>query len=120
MKEWEISRSGGGNWDDKVIEDVTARLGCKLSVSSKALKGIKRVVRDDKGALALVRDLRNKLAHGALSFSECGDGVTLSELREIKERTTLYLKEVVAAFHAYIDGHMFLEASSRPGGSDSQ
>jgi hypothetical protein len=85
-----------------------------LQISADALKGIKRHIRDDKGALALIRDLRNRLGHGSLSFSECGDGMTVPDLRDLKQRTALYLREVVAGFRAYIDSYEFLIPGRRP------
>jgi hypothetical protein len=103
-----------GNWDDQEIQSITTRLGCELQISADALKGIKRHIRDDKGALALIRDLRNRLGHGSLSFSECGDGMTVPDLRDLKQRTALYLREVVAGFRAYIDSYEFLIPGRRP------
>jgi len=103
-----------GNWDDLEIEAIADRLGCELHISKEVYSGIKRPIRDDKGSLALVKDLRNRLAHGSLSFSECGDGVTVPDLRDLKQRTALYLREVVAAFKAYIDAYGFLIPQSHP------
>jgi hypothetical protein len=114
VSSWSFERGGGGNWDDVEIEEIAARLGCNLRVSLAAYEGVKRIIRDDKNALALVKYLRNRLAHGTLSFAECGDGVTVVDLRDIKERTALYLREVVAAFRAYIDSYDFLIPARRP------
>src|ERR1700685_732050 len=102
------------NWDDQEIETITERIGCELQISKDVLQGIKRHIRDDKGALALIRDLRNRLGHGSLSFSECGAGMTVPELRDLKQRTALYLREVVAGFRAYIDSYEFLVPARRP------
>jgi len=52
-----------------------------------------------------------------MSFAECGDGVTVSELRDIRTRAADYLREVVGAFRDYIKGHMFLLPARRPGGA---
>jgi hypothetical protein len=103
-----------GNWDDHEIRAITSRLGCELKISTDVLSAIKRPIRDEKGALALIRDLRNRPGHGSLSFSECGDGVTVPDLRDLKERTALYLREVVAAFRGYIDAYGFLIPQRRP------
>jgi hypothetical protein len=103
-----------GNWDEQDIQTITERLGCTLQISADVLKGIKRHIRDDKGALALIRDLRNRLGHGSMSFSECGEGITVPELRNLKNRTALYLREVVAAFRAYIASYEFLVPARRP------
>ena len=109
-----LSISRRGNWDEKEIQLITERLGCTLQISPAVLSGIKRHVRDDKGALALILDLRNRLGHGSLSFSECGGGFTISELRDLTNRTALYLREVVLAFKTYIDSYEFLLPARRP------
>jgi hypothetical protein len=103
-----------GNVDDLVIQSVADRLGLEIKLSRDVLRGVKQPIRDDKGPLALVKDLRNRLAHGSLSFSECGDGVTVPDLRDLKQRTAQYLREVIAGFRAYIDGHEFLLPPRRP------
>lgn len=113
VPEWTVEKGGGG-WDDEEIVGIARRLGFNLQVSPEAYSGIKRPVREDKGPLALVRYLRNKLAHGSLSFAECGDGVTVDELKNLKQRTALFLREVVAAFKTYIDAHEFLIPERRP------
>lgn len=105
---------GGGNWDDMSIQDVTTRLGLSLHVSDTVKTGIKRHFRNDQGALVYIKNLRNELAHGSLSFAECGEGVTVSDLRRLKNYTALYLKEVVDSFQASIDAHEFLLPDKRP------
>lgn len=116
---WTIEKGRGGNWDEDEIKVIARRIGFDLQISREVYSGIKRPIRDDKGSLALVKDLRNRLAHGSLSFSECGAGVTVPDLRNLKERTADYLREVVAAFRAHIDGHGFLIPARRPSGSGS-
>lgn len=110
----ELTVEKRGNWDDIEIQAIAARIGFDLRISSDVYSGIRRPIRDEKGSLALVRDLRNKLAHGNLSFIECADEVTVPGLRDLKQRTALYLREVVAAFRAYIDAYEFLIPQRRP------
>jgi hypothetical protein len=117
---WTVDKGGGGNWDDSLIEKITERIGCELFISKPVYSQIKRKIRDDKAPLELVKYLRNKLAHGEISFSECGQGVTVVELREIKNRTASYLREVVEAFQAYIDSHKFLVPAVRPAGGGAE
>jgi hypothetical protein len=109
-----MEKGGGGNWDDDAIEQIVARLGFRLSVDSMIYSGIKRPIRDDLGPLGLVKKLRNNLAHGNISFAECGENVTVSELRDLADRTAAYLREVVKAFRKYIDDHGFLIEARRP------
>lgn len=102
------------NIDDLVIQQIAERLGLQIQLSQEALRSAKQPVRDDKGPLALVKDLRNRLGHGSLSFSECGEGVTVIDLRDLKARTALYLREIIAGFRAYIDGYEYLDPARRP------
>lgn len=111
---FEIEKGGGGNWDDLAIEKISERLGLALVVSKPVRSGIKRQVRDGLGPLALVKTLRNRLAHGDISFAECAENVTVNELVELKNRTVAYLTEVVDRFIVYLATHEFLIPSRRP------
>jgi hypothetical protein len=106
--------TGGGSWDDTQIENVATRIGLPLQISQSVSEGVKRKIRDDKGALALIAGLRNNLAHGSLSFAECGEGVLVEDLRDLKEKISSYLGEVVDAFDNWIASYEFLIQGSRP------
>jgi hypothetical protein len=112
-----VEKGGGGNWDDKAIEGISDRLGLSLRISPKIYSGVKRPFRNDQGPLTFIKSLRNELAHGSLSFAECGENITVSELRDLTERTTLYLKEVVDCFKSSIDAYEFLLPEKRPQGA---
>jgi len=111
---FKMDKGGGGNWDDAAIEGIAARLGFQLAVSKPVYSAIKRPFRDDKGAMEIVKSLRNSLAHGGISFAECGENVTVSELRDLSKRTIDYLFEVVEAFALYVNQHEFLQEDRRP------
>lgn len=112
-----IAKGGGGNWDDRQIEEFTERLGLVLNIPPAIKTEIKRRRRDDRGALELIKKLRNDLAHGKLSFEQCGANDTVSDLRILKEWTAAYLREVVSQFEAFIDAYEFLIPDSRPVGA---
>jgi hypothetical protein len=109
-----IERGGGGNWNDEEIYRIAQRLGCPLLLSEDCVKAVKRPFKNDKGALALIVELRNDLAHGIVSFGQCGEGATVAELRELTLRAGNYLGEVVASFRNFVAGYLFLEPASRP------
>lgn len=108
-----IEKGGGGNWDDEEIHRIAARIGFDLQISAAAAAGVKAKIRDDRGALALIVHLRNGLAHGRLSFVECGQDDSAAELASLADRVFLYLEEVVAAFDGHIAGALYLRPDLR-------
>lgn len=111
---FDIEKGGGGNWDDSEIEAFSRRLGFQLVVSKPVYSAIKQPFRDDLGPLALVKQLRNRLAHGSISFAQCAENVTVGRLVELKDRTVNYLREVVNSFTKYIDSFEYLLPERRP------
>ncbi len=111
--EIKIDKTGGGNWDDQTIEGFAKRLGVTIQLNQTTRAAIKRKYRDDKGALAAVKSLRNKLAHGEMSFGECGEGRTAVELTELKSWTVTYLAEMINCFESYIQRREYLHPTKR-------
>jgi hypothetical protein len=109
-----VEKGGGGNWDDEAIEHIVRRLGFALQVRPEVYSAVKRKFRDDLGCLQLVKKFRNQLAHGSISFEQCGENVTVGELRDMTNRTVSYLSDVVAAFRSYIVGHGYITEARRP------
>lgn len=102
VKGFKIEPGGGGNWDDSSIEKICERVGCGLTLSPDVLEAAKRHIRDDMGALKLVKNRRNGLAHGSLSFVDCSDGVTVAELKVLATAVGDYLREAVGCFVSFI------------------
>jgi hypothetical protein len=109
-----IEKGGGGNWNDIEIFEFAKRLGCDLVISQATNMSVKSHFKDELGALILIVKLRNDLAHGSLSFGECGANVTVEQLRDLKTRTATYMREVVMSFKTFISTHSFLDPISRP------
>ncbi|GAA4402818.1 MAE_28990/MAE_18760 family HEPN-like nuclease [Tsukamurella soli] len=103
IKDFKIEPGGGGNWDDTSIEKVCARVGCGLVVSPKVRQAVKMQVRDELGPLKLVRNRRNGLAHGSLSFVDCSDGVTVAELKAVATAVGDYLRDTASSFVKFIE-----------------
>ncbi|WP_127842725.1 MAE_28990/MAE_18760 family HEPN-like nuclease [Actinomyces wuliandei] len=102
VKGFKIDPGGGGNWDDDSIRRLCERIGCKLVISPDVFQEAKRNIRHNMGALKLVKDRRNRLAHGSLSFVDCSDGVAVSELKKVADAVGGYLREAVDCFEAFI------------------
>lgn len=111
---WTLDTAGGGNWDDAEIYELAKRLGLTLSLPREVQERANRKVRNDKAALGLVKELRNRLAHGDLSFAECGGEVTVADLKELRDVIAEYLKAVIRAFERFIEGAVFLVEGRRP------
>ncbi len=113
--ELEIQRGGGGNWDDLEIEAFTEkRIGLKLRFTNDTRMFAKRHVRNDQGALALIKAMRNELAHGIISFAECGANATVTELKDLTKWISAYLREVIGQFSEFVSQFEFLCPASRP------
>ncbi|TYC52649.1 hypothetical protein ETQ85_22420 [Zoogloea oleivorans] len=114
ITEFVIDKGGGGNWDDQAIEAISKRLGFQLVVSEPVYRAVKRRFQDDLGPLTLVKQLRNRLAHGSISFAQCAEDVTVARLVDLKVKTVDYLCEVVGCFNGYLDSFEYLLAERRP------
>lgn len=110
---FEISRGGGGNWDDKHIEKIADRIGCRIVLPPNVRTGVKKPIRDELGAMGLIVSLRNKLAHGSLSFAECGQNDTSTELTLLAKNVAGYLRSVVSAFIKYLDEQKYIRPDRR-------
>jgi hypothetical protein len=104
----------GGSWDDDAIRTIATRLGFDLCVDGSVYNAIKRPFKDDLGAMSLVKKLRNDLAHGSISFAECGENLTVAELRQLTDCVSEYMRQVVRAFKTYIEGRQYLVPAKRP------
>jgi hypothetical protein len=106
---FQISSGGGGNWDDKEIESLMARLGCRFAINQKISSAAKRHVRDEMGALKLVKVRRNNLAHGSVSFVDCADGVDVGELKSLVKAVISYLQAVIVNVTRFVSKDLFLQ-----------
>jgi hypothetical protein len=114
VAEFVIDKGGGGNWDDQAIEAISRRLGFQLIVSDQVYSAVKRRFQDDLGPLALVKQLRNRLAHGSISFAQCAEDVTVARLVDLKDKTVDYLREVVGCYNTFLESFEYLRPERRP------
>jgi MAE_28990/MAE_18760-like HEPN len=109
----EIAKGGGGNWDDDEIGRLVERLGFDLRIPTAAFNQARRPIRDQMGAFKLVKYLRNQLAHGSISFVECGNGVVVEDLRILSKAVFQYLEGLIATFDTHILEQSFLGGAHR-------
>jgi MAE_28990/MAE_18760-like HEPN len=113
---FKIEVGGGGNWDDSAIENICDRVGCTLVMNRAVTVAAKKHVRDEMGALKLVKNRRNSLAHGSLSFVDCSDGVSVTELQDVADSVTEYLRAAVGSFENFISSEIRVN-EAMPSGS---
>lgn len=84
-------KTAGGNLDDTRI--------MKLCDSHK----IRYVTRCKSEKLQVVRQKRNDLAHGDVSFSDCARDFTLTDLHDIKDNVIQFLQDILNGMQKYYD-----------------
>ena len=82
-----------GSLDFRKIQEVFSKHGCLLDNSSRDT-----IAR----SFLVVKNKRNLLAHGNISFSECGAHYLLSDLQKYKEHIVDYMQDVVNKTCDYI------------------
>lgn len=88
-----------GNLDADSIRDVCKNHGIKFRTPSNCHGGIK---------LKTVKEQRNQLAHGTLSFVECGRDFTVIDLNEIKDEVILFMDGFIASIEQYYNNQDYL------------
>lgn len=83
-----------GNLDAQQIRNVCSEHGIVFQTDAQSRGGI---------VLETVKDRRNDLAHGTLSFAECGRDYSIEDLGEIKDQTVLFLKGLLSGMKKYYD-----------------
>lgn len=88
-----------GNLDADSIRDVCKKHGIQFKSPKECHGGEK---------LEQVKEQRNQLAHGTLSFVECGRDFTAKDLHEIKIEVEKFLSGFIDAIESYYDNKEYL------------
>jgi len=88
-----------GNLDADTIRQICHDHGIVFSIDARCRGGI---------VLADVKEKRNNLAHGTISFVECGRDYSLNDLTEIKNETVLFLRGLLDGMTSYYDNQEYL------------
>ena len=94
-----------GNITKKVIENCSQDFGFSIAEHDKSIS-------KNGKYLSLIKDKRNELAHGSLSFKECGKEVTVEELQGYTRSIEEYLSAVITGVGDYLDNALYLENAS--------
>jgi len=87
-----------GNIDGLKVREFSNTIGFSNSTHHLAKKGVK---------LYQVKKQRNDLAHGAVSFSQCGRQYTYEDLQEIKQQVIIYLRGILNNIKTFLDNEEF-------------
>ncbi len=79
----------GGNIDAQEIRKIAKQFGCNEVQNGRDL--------------VIIKEKRNKLAHGQFTFSEIGRDYTINELIGFKNNTKNYLDNVLSEIESYIN-----------------
>ena len=90
-----------GNLDAERIRRACLNHGVSSKTHPRAKGGDK---------LGLVKSRRNALAHGTLSFTECGRDYTLAQLVEIRRETVVFVRGILRNIERYASRRAFRSA----------
>lgn len=98
-----------GSWNDDKIKKVAERLGCTLVLTEDVRRAAyERVYRDETTALGYLAERRNAIAHGASTFEDGANDLTLDELERLGDRVLPYLRAVAKSYRAFLTNKSFL------------
>ncbi len=76
-----------GNVDRDSIKDISRKYGFSTFTDARKTKNGEK--------LSIIKKQRNYLAHGFISFKECGKEKTFPEMQEIKTESLLYIEQIL-------------------------
>lgn len=100
--EIKIPPGNSGNWDSDQIRKLCKRLGFKLEIPSVLNTKINKKFKNDCKPIWWIKETRNKLAHGSISFSECGENHVASDLRMLIDIVVEYFEFLIKSFDNFI------------------
>ncbi len=107
-----VDKGGGGNWGCLEIDSFNKKIGLRADISPEIKRRLMAKRKNDMSSLELIRYIRNKLAHGELSFSDCGAEDYASEFRCLIDIIKDFFNGILSSYERYIDKKEFIEHSS--------
>jgi hypothetical protein len=59
--------------------------------------------------LKTIKNRRNDLAHGFVSFKDCGQGRTFSEMENMKKQSLLYIEQILNNMDLFLKNKDYLK-----------
>lgn len=103
------------NLDYKEIDRLFKNMAIEYSLSTPLKNQLFSGFKDDNDhdKLKKIKDIRNKLGHGDITFKDCGKNITIDELLIISDIVFKYLEEIEKHVKHYIDNKNYLINSSK-------
>ncbi len=111
------------NTVNQIIRDITANnpielnkntLGVNGNIDARRIKNIcdkhkiRYTVQNNGASLQQIKDKRNILAHGDMSFSNCARDLTIDDLGNIKDEVFSFLEGILAGMKTYYDNKLYM------------
>ena len=93
-----------GNLDSDRIRDICKRHGVEVTVHHDAKGGVE---------LGTVKDQRNALGHGSVTFTECGRQYAVSDLDRIKRQTVVFVRSILESVERYLEEGAYAGEAAR-------
>lgn len=107
-----ISKGGGGNFNNDEIAKLAKRLKIPMEMNKDLIVGLrkagKRTYQKEDSCMKEITRERNKLAHGEITFSECGKNCDLETLRDTMNTTFLFMRHFVKILDNFITQKQYL------------
>jgi hypothetical protein len=98
-----------GSWDDKSIKKVADRLGCELILAPEIKRAaLEPAYRNETTAMKYLASRRNAIAHGATTFEDGANDLTLDELEGLSQRVLPFLQAVSQSYQTYLEAKLYL------------
>jgi hypothetical protein len=88
--------------DAVAIKDISRKYGFSIRTEAEKTKNGEK--------LATVKKRRNHLAHGFMSFKECGQERPIEMVRAIKEESLLYIEQILNNIEQFLEDKKYLKS----------
>lgn len=92
-----------GNLDVRKIQKIAMEHGFSDKV---------KAVNNQGSSLLMVKEKRNALAHGVITFETCGRDFTITDLERLKTDVVRYMRKVVRSTRRHIDDRKYAASTS--------
>ncbi|WP_185212121.1 MAE_28990/MAE_18760 family HEPN-like nuclease [Sphingobacterium mizutaii] len=97
--QFDSAKTISGNIDGRKIKEFSIKHGFSSKTHRNSNNGNK---------LHQVKTQRNSLAHGNISFAECGRNYSINELGQIKKEVVLYLRNILKNIKKFLDSKSYV------------